>query len=143
MPSLQKRAEASGIPRSAKEGGDEKMTEERERLEVEILKRFKKDLILRVSPREKGENTVHYANCPLCVEYYHDKILSCTKCPFQRFEGRGVFLGCVNWIRLVIGKNINFSLRWDSIFWYSKDRVATMKQLRLLRKRGKELVKWI
>ena len=112
-------------------------------MEVEILKRFKKDLTRRVSPREKGENTSHYVDCPLCVEYCHEGIVSCNNCPFYRFKGDSRSYGCIEWITSVIGEYIKFNLSQDKISWRSRNRAVVMKQLRLLRKRGKELVKWI
>ena len=109
-------------------------------LRVEILKRFKKPLTLRFSPQEKGMDNFHRVSCVLCEEYCDDS--SCFDCPFDQFEEYNL-PGCVRWIGLVVRECLSFDLNKNTIFWQPEDRVATMKQLRLLRKRGKELVTWI
>ena len=109
-------------------------------LRVEILKRFKKSLTLRFSPREKGMDNFHRVSCVLCEEYYDDS--SCFSCPFDQF-GEYNFPGCAMWIELVVGERLSFNLNRNAISWRPQNREKTMKQLRLLRKRGKELVTWI
>ena len=113
-------------------------------LTVRIPKRFKKGLTLRFSPPEKGENTDHCVECPLCKEYLKKE--GCGEgcgegCPFTRFRRRG-FSGCFNWLEQVSEDRV-FGLLDSEIFWDSDDRKIVMKQLRLLRKRSKELIEWV
>jgi len=108
-------------------------------LKVRIPKRFKEDLIQRVTLPEEREATVKMGEyCPLCEEY--GRSVGCKGCPFDRFKGEGK-LGCFLWMWEVVGSPVFIPLT-HGIKWQVEDEEVARERLCLLREKGGKLVEW-
>ena len=107
------------------------------KLEVEIPKEFKKELSERFNERNARDCQIN-VYCPLCRKYKG----KCKECPFGKFEKEERIGGCEEWIEAILGEKPIFCLSYDKIFWNTITAKRAKEQLRQLREKAEQLIKW-
>ncbi len=81
------------------------------------------------------------ASCPLCKEYKQ-----CKNCPFHVFVNAGKNqkeVGCLVWMRLVLGGERKFNCGPMTVSWDRKDDAVVKTQLQLLNKEAEKYIVWV
>ena len=115
-------------------------------LTVEIPRKYKKALLERFSLKNarKGKSWMWKIKkpCPLCKKYFNKSgKWICEECPFFIFDS-AFSLGCLNWINDLIDTAF-IEITFDEIDWYTHNDKQARKELKLLKKKAKELIKWV
>ena len=111
-------------------------------LTVEIPKKYKKALIERFSLKNAKEMRRMCLfriekKCPLCSDYL---VHVCKGCPFRKFS---LEIGCIVWVKNLIEYPFFIMGHTDHIEWYVQDDKKARKQLKLLKKKARKLIKWV
>lgn len=112
-------------------------------LTVEIPRKYKKALTERFSLKNARKNEELWGDywlimkeCSLCKNH-----IDCEECPFTKFRGNSY--GCIVWINKILIPHHSFHLHIDAIEWGEEDNKQARKQLKLLKKKARELIKWV
>ena len=112
-------------------------------LTVEIPRKYKKALTERFSlknARKSRWGTWEIKkSCPLCKDYH---IRGNCVCPFIKFEMINV--GCLVWVGTLLKFSYHFHiLHIQQIWWDEVNDKQARKELKLLKKKARELIKWV
>lgn len=112
-------------------------------LTVEIPKKYKKALIERFSLKNaklKVDGTWEIRKpCPLCKDYRSRG--TCRECPFSKF-GNMLQDGCLLWTEDLVQWHV-LQIYITRIWWYGGNDKQARKQLKLLKKKARKLIKWV
>lgn len=122
-------------------------------LTVEIPKKYKKALIERFSLKNArkvaGKMWEIRKRCPLCLDFS-----DCYSCPFGRFRNLlqtkpnfHIIAGCISWMTQLINLDLYHQpiihINACCIWWHNAKDLYARKQLKLLKKKARKLIKWV
>ena len=75
--------------------------------------------------------------CPLCKNYSF-----CAECPFRKFKMKSPLAGCEVWMTWLIKPSV-MNIWAENIWWHDEYDKKARKELKLLKKKARELIKWV